>query len=261
MIPQTRKPGISFVVRARNEEAYLQQCFESLKPLTVPHEIIVILHKCTDRSKEIAEAALDKGQPIQVFETDQNLSRPGYETAITPIHHPTCIPAFYTWCFSKAQYNWIFKWDADFTASPELVDFLNTTLVLDERTAIRYTIPCQLGSEAVINNEEYLFNCLVRFGKFVFWETPVFQTDSIVKKIDAKIHSIPATILKPYWFDTPWFIGKDVALEERYKKIVDICGPEPIGASRAQCPDGEPAFFKLRTHKTFLESLGINLFE
>ena len=47
--------GISFIIKVRNEETTLEQCIRSLFPLTVPHEIIVILHCCTDRSKEIAE--------------------------------------------------------------------------------------------------------------------------------------------------------------------------------------------------------------
>ena len=256
---QTKKPGISFILRARNEQAYLTQSLASLSGLTVPHEIVVILHKCTDDSKVIAAAALKRGQPIRIYETDQNISRPGYETLVTPRTYEESLVSFYSKCFSLGQYNWLFKWDADFMASPELIQFFNTELVLDETAKIRYTIPCQM-TETVTNKESYLFNCLAFYKKYIFWETPAFYA-SEVREIDAPIFTIPHTVLKEYWKEPPWFIGKHPMLEQRYKKIVELCGPEPIGASRAQCKDCEGPYFKVLELKEKLEGLGIILIE
>lgn len=256
-----REPGVSFIVRARNEEAFLAQNLESLLPLTIPHEIIVILHKCTDRSKAIVEAAKDRGQrSIQIIETDQDLSKPGYETLVTPITYKECVPTFYTWCFSKAKYLWLFKWDADFMASADLINFLNSGLNLSEVKPVRYMIPCQM-TEDVINTENYLFNCLILHKKYIFWETPAFPRDSEIRTIQTKIYTIPHTFLKDYWKEPPWFIGKDAFLEERYKKVVELCGPEPIGASRAQCKDCEGPFYKVKGLQSVLEGLGIQLIE
>ena len=81
---QTKKPGISFILRARNEEAYLTQSLTSLLSLTIPHEIVIILHKCTDQSKDIALDAQAKGGQIRIYETDHSLSKAGYETLATP---------------------------------------------------------------------------------------------------------------------------------------------------------------------------------
>jgi len=254
------KPGISFVIRVRNEELFLAQSLSSLKPLTIPYECIVILHKCTDSSRTIAESAKASGQPVQIFETDQNLSRAGYETLITPGHYKESLASFYSWCFSKAQYSWKFKWDADFTASVGLLHFLNTELVLGEVKPVRYSIPC-IMTDTIINNETYLFNCLVLYTKYIFWEVPAFREGSEVRKVDCAIYTIPPTFLKAYWREPPWFIGKDAMLEERYKKLVELCGPEPIGASRAQCPDCDPLFFRVHSAKVQIEALGIKMIE
>jgi hypothetical protein len=255
-----KMPGISFILRARNEEAYLAQSLESLLGLTVPHEIVVILHKCTDQSKNIALSAQAKGQPIRIYETDHNLSKAGYETLATPASYNESLASFYSKCFSLGQYNWLMKWDADFVASPELLEFLNSELVLDQVAPLRYLIPCQM-SEDVINKETYLFNCLVGYKKYIFWETPAFVGGSEIKDISARIFTIPHTVLKEYWKEPAWFIGKDTFLDDRYKKIVELCGPEPVGASRAQCKDCEGPYFNVLQKKVELEGLGIILIE
>jgi glycosyltransferase involved in cell wall biosynthesis len=257
---QTKKPGISFILRARNEESYLAQSLASLLGLTVPYEIVVILHKCTDQSKAIALDAQAKGQPIRIYETDANLSKAGYETLATPAKYNESLASFYSQCFSFGQYNWLFKWDADFVASSELLTFLNSELVLDLVNPFRYLIPCQM-SEDIINKETYLFNCLVGYKKYIFWETPAFFSGSEIKEISARIFTIPHTILKEYWKEPPWFIGINTFLEDRYKKIVELCGPEPVGASRAQCKDCEGPYFRVLENKLELEGLGIILIE
>ena len=66
-------PGISFVVRARNEEATLPAGLQSLQKFTFPHEIIVVLHRCNDKSFEIARSFPN----TKVFEFDRPISRAG----------------------------------------------------------------------------------------------------------------------------------------------------------------------------------------
>jgi len=253
------KPGVSFVIRVRNEELFLGQCLKSLKTLSIPYECIVILHKCTDSSRAIAESA-SASQPICIYETDQNLSRAGYENLITPVHYKESLASFYSWCFSKAQYNWKFKWDADFTMSAPLLEFLNKKLVLDEVKPVRYKIPCEM-SPSVVNHEAYLFNCLVTYTKYIFWEVPAFVEGAEMRQIEQRIFTIPHTFLKGYWREPAWFIGKDAVLESRYKKLVELCGPEPTGASRAQCPDCDPLFFRVQAARAQLEAFGIYLVE
>jgi hypothetical protein len=116
-------------------------------------------------------------------------------------------------------------------------------------------------SEDVVNKETYLFNCLAGYKKYIFWEVPAFSGGSEIKEIDTRIFTIPHTVLKEYWKESPWFMGKNPFLELRYKKVVELCGPEPVGASRAQCKDCEGPYFKVVSLKDKLEGLGINLIE
>jgi hypothetical protein len=253
------KPGISFIMRIRNEEAYLQACLDSLKPLTVPHEIVAILHKCTDRSKQIIQEAQLAGQPIRIFETHQNLSRAGYETLATPASSPESLVHFYTWCFSKAIYRWTFKWDADFIASKELLEFLTKGLVLDEIKPITYVIPCKM-TDTIINREKYLHNCLVGFTKHVFWEVPSFTEGVETRAITPLIHTIPPSILKPYWLEPPWFTGTGSPVEENYKKIIYYCGTEPFGSARASSALCDFTWAQVMKNRGPLEMEGISLF-
>jgi glycosyltransferase involved in cell wall biosynthesis len=261
MLAQNRAPGISFVIRVRDEEALLRKSLDSLKGVQIPHEIIVVCHICTDGSKAVAEAALTGGQPIRIFEYTHPISRPGYECLVTPPTHPASLAYYYNWCFSKATYNWIFKWDADFIASSELLNFLNTELKLDERSPIRYHMPCVM-SQTITNKENYLYNCLAKFAKYIFWETGMFYNSAQQIEVPHRIYTIPPTILKPYWLMPPWFSGgKDPVLEERLKKVIEICGPEPVGASRASCKECEVPWFSLMAHRAEVEALGIQFVE
>ncbi len=239
----------------------MRESLNSLKAVKVPHEIIVICHMCTDGSRAVAEAAQAAGQPIRIYEYSHPTSRAGYETLVTPPHHPGSFVYYTNWCFQHVSYNWIFKWDADFTASPELISFLNTELHLDEQKPIRYHIPCVM-SPTVTNKENYLFNCLHSFKKYIFWETGMFIGNAQMIELPHRILTIPPTVLKPYWTLPPWFSGgKDPILEERLKKVVEICGPEPIGASRASCKDCEIPWFSLMAHRAEVEALGIQFVE
>ena len=258
MIRQGRKPGVSFILRVRNEEDLLKLSLAALKKVTIPHEIVVICHLCTDGSRQVAEDAKRGGQPIRIYDYTFPISRAGYETLITPVNHPCSLAYYYNWCFSHAEYNWMFKWDADFEASPELIEFLNTELILDEKTPIRYHIPCEM-EPGVVNPENYLYNCLVGFKKYIFWECPSFKQGAQQKSIQAKIQTIPCTVLKPYWRLPAWFDGKDEQLSDLLKKVVEMCGPEPPGASRAQCKDCDPLYFNVTRNQEKLKGLGIQL--
>lgn len=60
--------SISVVVIAHNEELWIKQCLSSLVNQSVrPDEIIVVLHNCTDRTKEIASFF-----PVALIECSDN---------------------------------------------------------------------------------------------------------------------------------------------------------------------------------------------
>jgi cellulose synthase/poly-beta-1,6-N-acetylglucosamine synthase-like glycosyltransferase len=258
----TRAPGVSFIVRVRNEEAYLAQNLASLRALLIPHEIIIILHQCTDGSKAIAERARAHGQPVRIHEYNQSVSRAGYETLVTPENHPASFVTYIKYCFSHARYNWLFKWDADFTATPSLIKFLNRELVLEEVAPIAYRIACRLGAEGPLNHEFYLFNCLLHYKKHLFWEYPYFtQGCKKLARKDVIIESIPPTVLKEYWRAPAWFATEDTddakRIQAHYERLVGICGPEPMASARASCPENDAVWKNVMAHIKELRSVGI----
>ena len=106
--------GISFIVRVRNEEKTLEESILSLFNLTIPHEINIILHCCTDNSENIARKLSKQNNNINIFIYDKKLSRAGYETLATDSTSAHSIVKYTNYCFSTGKYSWKFKWDADF---------------------------------------------------------------------------------------------------------------------------------------------------
>lgn len=260
MAHKQRTPGFSFVIRARNEASRLFDNLWSLRTLTVPHEIIVVLHRCRDESRKVTEELRKQGLPIRVFEDQTPVSRAGYETIITPVHHPNSFPAFCARCFSHAQYNWLLRWDADFKATEFFLDMLQHKIDPAEARPMSYQLRCMLGDD-VMCREEYMFNTYLGFGKYYCWEhcLQVEPRESIIVDTDC-IQSIPPTEVKPYWVDAPWFTNPDTYdefLAKKYEKIIDILGPEPLGFARSNNPEFFPHWHKLLEAMPTLAQFGI----
>lgn len=250
--------GISFIVRARNEQETIEASLRSLKDLTIPHEIIVILHLCTDRSREIVES-LKEELPIQIIEYNVPISRAGYETLATDATSEHSIPHYYNWCFSHANHVWKFKWDADFIASPELVDYLNSK-------TWNQTAPARVFFTAknheMSNSEGYLFTGHNGFKKYYFWE---FVDGSFEQENHTNIviqHASKLSNMKKYWTDAHWFSDDESdeakTIRDRYKSITDICGSELIGAARASNFEGDEQFRSVLRNEAALKEVGIN---
>jgi len=237
--------GVSFIVRVRNEAGRLELALRSLVNIKIRHEIVVICHLCSDDSKAVAERAMANGQPIHVFEYTLEVSKPGYETMVTPIDHPGSYIRFVNWCYAKARFAWTFKWDADFVATEGLLYFVNEKLGVHCTSPIAYKMGVQLGPELsdtgpIVHHEVYLCNCLVKFVKCKFWELQEFPHNVEKHTLGVLISSIPPSVLKPYWLLKPWFTceaTRDDDLCQKYDRLVDICGSEAAGLARACSPD------------------------
>jgi hypothetical protein len=255
-------PGISFVVRARNEEATLPASLQSLQKFTFPHEIIVVLHRCNDRSLEIARSFPN----TKVFEFDRPISRAGFETLITPVTSPHSIMSYCEWAFSKGTHLWTFKWDADFIATPELVEFLNAH-PWDDRNPTRIQVPT-LTEGRPPKSEPYLFNAGHKHSKWVFYEhnASIFEPHVVEKTIAQKIvHATPIAddAIKPYWREPPWFQQEEteeaLELRRKYRFLVELIGPEPVGLARDQNPLRDELFQTVRSKEQELNAHGIYL--
>lgn len=255
-----RKPGLSFIIRARNEADALFRNFIGLREIKVPHEIVLILHRCTDVSKDVAAAWQKQGLPIRVIEDNTPISRAGYETLITPADHPNSLPAYYQRSFAHAEYNWLVKWDADFVPTTWFIGFVNQLLVLDERRPTSYRLTCALGDNAHCD-EEYLFNTCLGFGKYFLWEQCQQQTPRRALRIEAtSMFSGSPLLIKEYWQETPWFLQADLRdeeLAEKYNTLISLAGIEPDGFARSNNPAFHALWPKIIELVPELEAHGI----
>lgn len=243
--------GISFIVRSRNEASNLTASLRPLTKLRIPFEINVILHLCTDNSKIVLDG-LKNILPIRLIEYNKEVSRAGYETFVTPEEHENSFITYSKFCFNTANYKWKFRWDADFFATPQLIDYLNN-IQLNTNENIIFKIPCELGDTGILNEERYLSNCLIDIKKYMFWEVYCYEENS--KTVDlkniCKINSLSYKHLKKYWENPqPWFFGKDQILTDSYNKLVESWGPEPRGMARASNPEADK-FIRLASNIQF----------
>ena len=231
--------GISFLVRTRDEEETIEQSLRSLFALTIPYEIVVVLHRCTDRSQEIVEALASERSNIKVYTYEHEISRPGYEMLATDATSNHSIATYYNWCLNKSTLHWKFKWDADFIASPELIAYLNGRTWEPRIEAISM---CATNSTHT-NRETYLIGGLMKYIKFVFWETTFYMPGNNIELPNNICihHKSELTTMKSYWNNAPWYeteVSDEATLvRERIAKLTEEFGPEIRGMARASNPD------------------------
>ena len=251
--------GVSFIVRVRNEEQTLETSLRSLKGLTIPHEIVVILHLCTDRSKEIAEE-LKKEFPIRIVEFSVQQSRAGYETMATDATSEHSIVYYCNWCISHAKYNWKFKWDADYISTPEFLEYFNNKLWTQPVQSTK--IWFESKSEDGINTEPFLFSGNFHYTKYFFWEVLTEKDNAI--SINANVHVNTLSKLsnmKAYWKEPAWFFGNSDEARivlDRWITLTRICGEEPLGQARALDPNNWVALGPAKSNEHILKVLGIS---
>lgn len=265
------KEGISFIVRIRDEEDLLEKSIRSLFELKIPHEILLILHICKDRSKEIAESLVSENPNIRILEYDTPISRPGYETLCTDKHSPHSIVTYYTWCYQQALYPWKFKWDADFIATPGLIEYINNCRWCEDSTKSHELFIHADSPDGHRNTERYIVSGEFTFEKYWFWE--FIEMKKPVTKIHTNVsiqHQSPLTIKKKYWDEPPWFLDykylnqhqdhytESVTVLSRYSKLIELCGLEIHAQARASNPDSAIVFNKVIENKEKLLSFGIN---
>ena len=261
--------GISFIVRIKDEEETLEKSISSLFSIKVPHEILLILHLCKDDSKEIAEKLASENPNIRILEYNYPVSRAGYETLCTDKGSVHSFVSYTAWCFNQAKYDWKFKWDADFIASPELVQYINWCSWGPPSQS--HELFLEAVSDDSRNCERYLVAGNFEFQKHYFWEQIAISQPS--KKLwpgVTIIHNSKLSNKKKYWDHTPWFLDYNylqqhtehlreaLTVAKRYFKVIEICGPEPSGQARASNPECEPVQYKVMQNIATLEKYGIS---
>jgi len=241
--------GISFIVRVHNEENILEKSIRSLFSLTFPHEIVIILHLCTDRSLDITKQLVAENPKIRYITYDYELSRAGYENLATDSTSKHSLITYVNFCMGQGKYIWKFKWDSDFIASPKLIDFLNSKEWKKENAM--YSI---LAKNSSTNNwEGYLMGCLLTYKKHIFWEVPFYNINRVRHSLsDTQYieHASELSDMKPYWNDKPWYQKEDSdearLVQDRINKLTDNFGKEPIGMARASNKICNPIYLKIK---------------
>jgi glycosyltransferase involved in cell wall biosynthesis len=240
--------GISFIVRIHNEEATLEQSIRSLFSFTCEHEIVLILHCCTDKSATIATSLASENPNIRVMTYDTPTSRAGYETLATDADSPHSFITYSNWCIQQAKFPWVFKWDADFIATPKLIEYMNNTIW----EAKNIDISVIAKNSTSNNHESYIVGGPRVFVKCIFWENNLFnETIEHWHFPDYACieHASELTNLKSYWNETPWFEteSSDEArlVKSRIDRLTSDFGPEPRGLARASNPECDSIYDKI----------------
>ena len=273
-----RAPGVSFICRARNEAEGIGASLRSLRGITVPYEIVVVCHLCTDGTQAVVEAEAAAHPPpgtLRVLQYSKPVSRAGFETLATPLDHSASLPRYMAWCFSQARFRWIMRWDADFVASPEFVAFINTGLDIGSLAPTRYAVPVVLGADTAtprVSTEDYLHNCILGVRKFLFWETGVFVGDSVKvpPPMPATVTTVSVQTVKAYWREPPWFeetknssgaphSADAVPIKAAYDAITAILGPEPTGMARCLNHECDPYNAAALKHEELLKAAGVQV--
>jgi len=242
--------GISFIVRVRNEENILEESIRSLFNLTIPHEINIILHCCTDNSEKIAEELSKENKNINIFIYDKKISRAGYENLATDAESEHSIVKYYNLCFETGKYVWKFKWDADFIALEELIVFLNSKEWAYEEAyyIIDYTMKNRNAGE------KYLFCPYIGYTKYILWELNKNNPNAKRYVLEKPLihHKSELDELKSYWTEEPWYLeDSDEArvVKQRVEQLTQDFGKEPIGMARALNPECDSIYTRIYKSK------------
>jgi len=228
--------------------------------LTMPIEINIILHNCTDKSEEIAKS-LQFDNPeknIQIYYYDEKISKAGYETLCTDESSKHSYSTYNNFCLSKCKLPWKYKFDADFIMSPALTQYLNTMIHrMPRNTKLRISAKNELHN----NKELYLSNSLIKYEKYLFWEVPVFKAGAEEIELDDKFfmtHYVKnqenihwknsdnqSFQIKSYWKRTPWFENdesedeSEEAMQVKSKMLyLELkFGKEPVALASASNPE------------------------
>ena len=149
------KPGISLIIRAKNEELNIKYCIESVADLV--DEIIFVDNNSTDNTYNLVKEYQKIYDNIRLYKYNIIIPKVGIEhkNAIE-IKSKNTLGSFYNWCLSKStRYN-VFKWDADFICIRNNFKQLVNKFNLRERNdkfAIWFT-----GKTIFENNDNFYLN-------------------------------------------------------------------------------------------------------
>lgn len=113
---ENREPGLSFMLRVKNEEDFIKQSIMSIKDMA--DEIIVVLNNSTDRTLEILKS-LDVKMKIYQYPFDLHPTGPDHLSIEENSLHS--LAYYYNFALSKTTKSHVCKWDGDTIALSSLL--------------------------------------------------------------------------------------------------------------------------------------------
>lgn len=112
-----RPPGLSAFIRCKNEEEYIVASIASA--YRVFDEIVVILNRSTDRTRELVQDLMTDHPKIRLvnFDVECAPAGPGYREMVEK-DPGRSLAKFYNWCMEQTTYSHVCKWDGDMIALP-----------------------------------------------------------------------------------------------------------------------------------------------
>ncbi len=115
----SKKPGISAIIRLRNEEDYLELAINSILPFF--DEVVIVYNGCTDRTPEIVERfAAQEPKRVKAFHYLPEVFPPESDRhRRLPPDHVSSLAHYYNFALSQTTRRICAKWDGDMIAAPE----------------------------------------------------------------------------------------------------------------------------------------------
>ena len=248
-----KKPGVSFILRAKNEESTIGMAIDSLRQLKIPYEINVVLNQCEDDTQNIVKDKMELDDRINLFNYPFKLGKTGLENQCTPVGSVHSTVWLLNWIMMKGKYQFTFRWDADFIMTSQLSKELSEKLDGGDV----FNIPATFSDTNKPNIEPYLWsNALMpRYVRYSLWHLAKFgvsqkRTMSLKSKI---IHDSPLDIVKDYWKSDPWWENetrdetRDIVqkIKKRYAELKQEIGDCDTMA-RASCPKADELFRRIQ---------------
>ena len=118
-----RRPGLSAMLRIKNEEEFIGPCLQSIN--NIFDEIVIVDQGSTDKTMDLVGTYKDATKTtVYRFPYESRPNGPGHGDQPYDVHNRAY---FYNWCFSKTTCKWVSKWDGDMIALDTLKNIFRHT--------------------------------------------------------------------------------------------------------------------------------------
>lgn len=195
-----RGPGLSAFVRCRNEEEFIAASLLSVND--VFDEILVILNRSTDRTREIVDELKVDHPKIRSASWDEEVSSAGVEySSLVAARPESSLARYYNWCMEQTSYEYVCKWDGDMVALPPLHSVRRH---LGKQDVILFTGYDVLGRETT-DMEPRIFRYDPNRARYADWDLYEYlQYDYTHKVAIPEMCYVHMKLVKREWWHREW---------------------------------------------------------